>query len=59
VEGAANEAVVALLADALRVPKRALRVVAGERGRSKRLVVEGYSASELDTRLAAALPQRS
>jgi uncharacterized protein (TIGR00251 family) len=58
VEGAANDAVIGLLADVLRVPRRAIRVAAGERSRTKRLIVEGYRAADLDERLAAALPER-
>jgi uncharacterized protein YggU (UPF0235/DUF167 family) len=58
VEGAANEAVINLLAETLRVPRRAIRLATGERSRTKRLVVEGYHASELDVRLAAALAER-
>jgi uncharacterized protein (TIGR00251 family) len=58
VEGAANDALVALLAETLRIPRRAVRVDAGERSRIKRVVVEGYRALELDNRLAAALTER-
>jgi uncharacterized protein (TIGR00251 family) len=45
VEGAANEALVALLAQALAVPKRSIRIVAGERSRQKRIAVEGITAA--------------
>ena len=58
VDGAANNALIAVLAETLRVPRRAIHVVAGERSRIKRVVVEGYPASELDNRLAAALAER-
>jgi uncharacterized protein (TIGR00251 family) len=44
VEGAANEALIALIAGALAVPKRTIRIVAGERSRQKRIAVEGISA---------------
>ena len=46
-EGAANAAVIALLAKALRIPKSAIRIVAGETGRLKRLEVEGIQAQDL------------
>jgi len=45
VDGAANEAVVELLAELLKVPRRAVRVVAGESSRSKVVEVDGVGAS--------------
>ena len=41
VEGAANEALVALLADRLGVSRRAIRVVAGATSRSKVVEIDG------------------
>jgi pyridoxal phosphate enzyme (YggS family) len=41
VEGAANEALLRLLADELRVPRRDVRLVAGAGGRTKVVVVDG------------------
>ena len=41
VDGAANEAVVAVLAEALWVPRRAVRIVAGAASRSKVVEVSG------------------
>lgn len=41
VEGAANDALVALIADRLGLPKRAVRVVNGATSRSKTLEIEG------------------
>lgn len=41
VDGAANEALVRLLADSLGVPQRAVRVVAGATSRAKTVEVEG------------------
>lgn len=41
VDGAANEAVVAVLAAALGVPRRAVRIVAGDASRSKVVEVDG------------------
>lgn len=41
VEGAANDALVALLAERLGVPRRAVRVVAGAASRAKTVEIEG------------------
>lgn len=41
VEGAANQALLRLLADELGVPKRAVRIVAGASSRTKLVVVDG------------------
>ena len=53
-EGAANEALLRLLADALAVPKSGVRLVAGARGRRKLVEVGGLTADELHARLAGA-----
>jgi len=53
VEGAANEALVAFLADALDVPRRAVAILSGERSRDKRLRVEGMTAAVAAARLGA------
>jgi uncharacterized protein (TIGR00251 family) len=45
VDGAANEALVALLAQALSVPRKAVAIVHGERSRNKRVRVHGVDAS--------------
>ena len=47
VEGAANDALVRLLAARLRVPTRRVRIVTGERGRQKRVLLEGMTAIEV------------
>lgn len=57
VDGAANDALVALLADALGVPRRAVRVVAGESARSKVIEVAGVDVTRV-TRLAEATNDR-
>ena len=44
VDGAANEALVRLLADALNVPERSVRVGAGATSRSKMVEVDGTTA---------------
>ena len=51
VEGAANDELVELLAGTLDVPRRALTVVSGERGRLKRIRIEGLTVPEVRTRL--------
>jgi uncharacterized protein (TIGR00251 family) len=51
VEGAANEALVEVLAGALQVPKRAVTIVAGGRSRQKRVKVVGMDAATAAARL--------
>jgi uncharacterized protein (TIGR00251 family) len=51
VEGAANEAVIALLAARLQVPMRAIAIVHGATARNKVIAVAGLSATELWDRL--------
>lgn len=51
VDGAANDVLLAYLADRLRVPKRQLRLVSGQRGRDKRVVVTDLSARDVAARL--------
>jgi len=54
VDGAANEALVRLLAESLGVPHRAVRVVAGTTSRSKTVEVDGTTE---DAVRALALPR--
>lgn len=49
--GKANDAVVALLAKSLRVPKRNIRIVRGHKSRDKRIRIEGISSKEALDRL--------
>ena len=51
VDGAANDALVAFLADTLSIPRRAVRIVSGERSRHKRVAIEGVSADDVKARL--------
>jgi uncharacterized protein len=51
VEGAANEALVELLAHALDLPRRAVTLVSGEHGRTKRVRIEGLSLPDVRARL--------
>lgn len=53
VDGAANEAVVTVLADALGVPRRAVTIVGGATGRSKVVEVAGVTREAVE-RLAGA-----
>ena len=50
VDRAANDAVVALLAETLHVPKRAIRIVAGATARNKSIEIDGVRAEELRER---------
>jgi uncharacterized protein YggU (UPF0235/DUF167 family) len=58
VDGAANEALIDLLAKALGCARRQLAIEAGERSRDKRISVAGMSAAELDARVAALVSGR-
>lgn len=54
VEGAANAALIELLADALSVPKRAVRIEHGDHNRQKAISIEGVTVAAL----RALLPKR-
>lgn len=45
VDGAANAELIAVLAGALHLPKRSIRIVSGEHSRAKRVHVEGMDAA--------------
>ena len=51
VEGAANDALIAFLSEALRVPRRAVQILSGERGRRKRVAIAGVTEDEVRQRL--------
>ncbi|HEX8034352.1 MAG TPA: DUF167 domain-containing protein [Ktedonobacterales bacterium] len=51
VEGAANEALISLLAERLRLPKRAITIVRGAASRDKHIAIAGITADELRARL--------
>ncbi len=55
--GKANEAVEELLAEALGLPRSAVRVVAGQTSRNKRLEIAGLEAAEVRRRLRTILEQ--
>jgi uncharacterized protein (TIGR00251 family) len=47
VDGAANDALIAFLATTLHVPRSAIHIVSGERGRLKRIRINGASEDRL------------
>jgi uncharacterized protein len=47
VEGAANDALIEYFADALRVPRRAIQILSGDRGRRKRVAIEGVTDEQI------------
>jgi uncharacterized protein (TIGR00251 family) len=51
VEGAANEALLELLAGLLDLPRRAVTLVSGEHARAKRVRIEGLAVDEVRARL--------
>ena len=51
VEGAANDALIDFLATSLRVPRRAVRIVSGARGRLKRVAIAGVTSDQVRTLL--------
>ncbi len=53
VEGAANKALIAFLAETLGVKRHQVTQTAGEKSREKTFEVEGLSTEELDRRLRA------
>jgi uncharacterized protein (TIGR00251 family) len=53
VEGAANDALIALLAERLGCPRRQLAIVAGEKSRDKRVRIDGFTVEEAMARLLA------
>lgn len=52
VDAAANDAVVALLADVLHVPKRTISIVLGATGRNKTIEVSGVAVEAIRARLS-------
>ena len=55
VDGAANEAVIAVIAEWLETPRRAVRIVRGESGRQKLVAVEVARPDEMARRVAEML----
>jgi len=59
VDGAANEALIAFIADLLGCSRRDIAIVSGEKSRDKRLRVAGLTTGELDRRVSALLDSAS
>ncbi len=57
VDGAANDALVALLAEIFDRPKRDISVVAGRTSRHKRIAIAGLTVQQVTAAIAAALPR--
>jgi len=53
VDGAANEALVALLAELLGQPKRSITIVHGASGRQKTVIIEGMTLKEVERKIKA------
>jgi uncharacterized protein len=51
VDGAANDALIAFLADALDLPRRSIRIISGDKSRDKRVHIEGLDEATARTRL--------
>lgn len=56
VDGAANTELIDLLARALRLPKRDITIVSGERSRTKRVRVAGMDTADVLARLLPTSP---
>jgi len=52
VDGQANQAVIEVLAKALRLPRRTLTVVSGHTAKTKTILIEGLDEAALAARLA-------
>ena len=55
VDGAANNALIALLADTFDLPKRQVEIASGDKSRTKHVTLVGASTRGLDARLVAAI----
>jgi uncharacterized protein (TIGR00251 family) len=51
VDGAANDALVALLSEVLHIPKRSIRIKSGARSRTKVVEIDGVTEGEVLSRL--------
>lgn len=51
VEGAANDALIAFLAEALALPRRNIRIVSGDKSRDKRVAIDGLDEASARARL--------
>ncbi len=55
-KGKANSAVIALLADFLKIPARSIKVASGQTSRAKIIEFRGISNAELEKKLACLAP---
>jgi uncharacterized protein (TIGR00251 family) len=53
-DGRANQAMLGLLADTLRLPRRAISIVSGHGSRDKVVACDGLTAAEIEARLRTA-----
>jgi uncharacterized protein (TIGR00251 family) len=51
VDGAANEALIEFLSETLRLPRRAITIVGGDKSRTKRVQIAGLDAAAVRSRL--------
>jgi uncharacterized protein (TIGR00251 family) len=51
VDGAANEALLAFLAEVLDAPRRSIAIISGEKSRAKRIRIEGLAVEVVTARL--------
>ncbi len=58
VDGAANDALTAFLADELNLPRRSLQIETGSKNRIKRIKVVGVSVAGVMSRLTVRVPDR-
>ncbi len=58
VEGSANSELIEILARALKLPRRDLSVIAGERSRTKRVLIEGVPLATVQQQLSDILRER-
>lgn len=52
VEGAANDALIEFFASALRIPRRAVRILGGDHSRRKRVAIEGATHEQIRALIA-------
>lgn len=58
VDSAANAAIIAIVSQALEVPRRDVTIVGGEQSRSKSLAIAGLTADQVRHRLSVILGQQ-
>jgi len=57
VDGAANDALIAFLADLFDCAKRDVSILAGQTSRNKRISIAGLDRDQIDAKLSAILPR--